>query len=436
MKVEVFKRQTIKPSSPTPHHLRFFKLCFMDQHAAAMYSSKVLFYPNITDGFTDHDANSIAAAERSQLLKRTLSETLTYFYPLAGRIRGNLYVECNDEGAEFLETRVNCSMSRILENPDSEMIKKFLPIDVGSEQALTGPLALVQANFFECGGMAIGLSLSHKLVDASSRTAFIKCWSAVALGSNEALVLPEFGAASLFPPIEYLEGLSPFKLFRKKCSTRRFVFDASKIVALQKKAASESVKKATRVEAVSTLIWKCAMEASRANKGDYLRASTLCQCVNIRPRILPALPESFFGNIIDFFAVKVEGSETKDVQDLVTMLRKGMNGFKEGYGKGFDRDKVIGNLKEIVKLTRVDEIDNYNFTSWCRFPIYDAADFGWGKPRWVSIASAEHKNVVYLLDKRDGNGIEAWLVLEEEDMALVERNQELLAFATLNPSVV
>ncbi|KAF3440182.1 hypothetical protein FNV43_RR18461 [Rhamnella rubrinervis] len=310
MKIEVFHRETIQPSSPTPHHLRSFKLCLMDQHAGVMYTSIVLFYPN-----SNVDGNVNLAAERSQLLKKTLSETLTHFYPLAGRIRSNLYVECNDEGAEFVEARINCSISKILENPDVERLKEFLPIDIASKEAETGPLLRVQATSFECGGMAIGVSMSHKVSDAASLCTFIKSWSSIALGgSNDLLYLPEFvGASLIFPPREHLGNSSEsksgatFKLVRNKCSTRRFVFDAPMIAALQRKAASESVKKPTRVEAVSALIWKCAMEASSATKGPT-RPSTLMQCVNIRSSVLPALPESFLGNLIDFFAVKVEGS--------------------------------------------------------------------------------------------------------------------------------
>lgn len=441
MKIEVFHRETIKPSSPTPHHLRSFKLCLMDQHAGVMYISIVLFYPNI-----DADGNVNIAAERSQLLKKTLPETLAHFYPLAGRIRNNLYVECNDEGAEFVEARINCSISKILENPDVERLKEFLPIDIASKEAETGTLLLVQATLFECGGLAIGVSMSHKVSDAASLCTFIISWSSIALGgSNEPLFLPEFAGASLiFPPREHLgnssesKSAATFKWVRNKCLTRRFVFDASKIAALQRKVASESVKNPTRVEAVSALIWKCAMEASRATRGSA-RPSTLMQCVNIRSRMLPALPETYLGNLIDFFAVRVEGGENdkkEDLQGLVGMLRNGIQGFKEEYDKGVETDKVIEKkLEGFVKLPRIEGLDNYNFTSVCRFPLYKA-DFGWGKPRWVSYASVEIQNVIKLISTRDETGIEAWLILREEDMALVENNPELLAFATLNPTAM
>ncbi|RXH86564.1 hypothetical protein DVH24_021837 [Malus domestica] len=80
------------------------------------------------------------------------------------------------------------------------------------------------------------------------------------------------------------------------------------------------------------------------------------------------------------------------------------------------------------------EIETYTCTSWRRFPFYEA-DFGWGKPSWVSFAGFSVKNVVCFVDKRDCNGIEIWLTLSEESMALFESNPELLAYASLNPRV-
>lgn len=206
MKVEIINREKIKPSSPTPHHLRDFKLSLFDQLAPVMYTPLLLFYPNNSSNnniSVDHQEPQLLI----QHLRKSLSETLTHFYPLAGRLRSNLYIECNDEGAEFVEARIKCSMSETLENPDSELLRQFLPADIecNKEAEAMEFLLLVQATtFFECGGMAIGLSISHKITDASTLTTFISAWAGTAIGSHRQLVLPEFGAASLFPPLDIL----------------------------------------------------------------------------------------------------------------------------------------------------------------------------------------------------------------------------------------
>ncbi|OMO98216.1 Transferase [Corchorus olitorius] len=100
----------------------------------------IFCYPN-----DDHDYDSAKAEARSQLLKRSLSETLTRFYPLAGRIISCSSIECNDEGVDYIETRFNCRLQDILKQPDGASIAKLLPSQIGSkEETAKGPLILVK----------------------------------------------------------------------------------------------------------------------------------------------------------------------------------------------------------------------------------------------------------------------------------------------------
>ncbi|CAL8174599.1 unnamed protein product [Prunus armeniaca] len=104
IKVEIIERQTIKPSSPTPDHLRNYKLSHFDQTALQIYIPLLLFYPNApADAITN---NVMATNERYQHLMQSLTKTLTHFYPLAGRIKGHAMIECNDDGAELVKARV------------------------------------------------------------------------------------------------------------------------------------------------------------------------------------------------------------------------------------------------------------------------------------------------------------------------------------------
>ncbi|KAF5208118.1 Vinorine synthase-like [Thalictrum thalictroides] len=80
-----------------------------------------------------------------------------------------------------------------------------------------------------------------------------------------------------------------------------------------------------------------------------------------------------------------------------------------------------------------DDVKAYIFTSWCRFPYYET-DFGWGNPIWVTSINLILNNTVTLMDTKTGEGIEAWVTLDELDMARFECEQELLAFASANPS--
>ncbi|CAB4264178.1 unnamed protein product [Prunus armeniaca] len=68
-----------------------------------------------------------------------------------------------------------------------------------------------------------------------------------------------------------------------------------------------------------------------------------------------------------------------------------------------------------------------NFSSYCRFPLYDS-DFGWGRPTWVGSPALTYKNLVLFMDTKEGGGIEAYVSLEGEVMAKFECDSELLSY--------
>ncbi|CAL2253331.1 unnamed protein product [Prunus armeniaca] len=434
IKVEVIHKETIQPSSPTPHHLKNTNLSVFDQFLPDIYVPILLFYPNNNC----EEVNNLVA-ERSKLLKTSLSETLTHFYPFAGKFQYNDSICCNDHGAAFLETQVNCPISKILGKPDFVMLKQLLPADTESRQEGASYLVQVQANFFGCGGMAIGVCISHKVSDASTISKFISSWAAISFGSNGTtpLVLPaEFGvASSLFPPLDFLNTPQPpMEYDKENLITRRFVFDASKIAALKSKVATATVPNPTRVEVVSALIWKCAFEASRSNLGS-VRPSEWFQFVNMRKILVQPSAENVAGNALALVSAKTHGSKVDgDVQSLVAKLRKCFKEFKVKYANDVSGEDVCEFFKDYWKLTDQDDVDTYTCSSWCRFPFY-AVNFGWGRPSWVS-QSMEYRNLIVLMDTRDGDGIEACLTLDEEEMAIFEVDKELLEYAALNPTLV
>ncbi|XP_031270317.1 LOW QUALITY PROTEIN: acylsugar acyltransferase 3-like [Pistacia vera] len=381
MEVEIISREVIKPSSPTPPHLRLHNLSFFYQFIPSWFVPVLLFYPNKA---------SYSATKRLHLLKTSLSETLVRYYPLAERIGDSESIECNDEGAVIWEARTNCGLSEILKHPENETLDQLLPDDLQWTTNSNIPL-VIQVTFFDCGGMAIGLCLSHRILDMSSMGKFINNWANTARGTGDHQnVLPDFSAATLFPRGD-LPVPPPHKLPGGTVVTRRFVFSASKITSL-KAIASKNVQNPTRVEVVSALIYKCASSASRANSNSS-NPTLFVQSLNLRSRTGPPLPENFMGNVVFIFSV-LTSEENKIVLHSVVGQKR----------------------EELAKFLIVD--------------------FGWGRPEWVTTTSNGMKNSILLLDTRDGLGIEAPVTLEEQDMAIFERDDELLSFATVNPGAV
>ncbi|KAL7207296.1 hypothetical protein ACSBR1_029288 [Camellia fascicularis] len=296
MEVKVVSRESIKPSSPTPHHLRTFKLSLLDQLIPAPYAPLVFFYP------TEDGATNLQVLKILQLLKKSLSENLTRFYPLAGKIEDDLTIDCNDVGAHNVEAEVNCHLPDFLCRPDLQAIHLFLPCETSFKGSVAGaPVTNIQVNIFECGRIAIGLCISHKILDGAALSSFVKGWSGTACGSKE-VVYPDVIATSLFSTNDFWLRDSSIVMWGSlfkigKCTTRRFAFDASAITTLKVKAASNSVQNPTQVEAVSAFMWKCAMAASEETHG-FPKPSLLSHVVNLRRRTMPPLTEHSIGNLI------------------------------------------------------------------------------------------------------------------------------------------
>ncbi|KAL5991090.1 hypothetical protein ACLOJK_011996 [Asimina triloba] len=108
-------------------------------------------------------------------LKKSLSETLTRFYPLAGRVaQDGLAIECNDEGVDFLPTSVEGGrLSDFLLEPHVDVLNQWFRAACGRRNQ-TGRCSWPcksMCSYFERGGMEIGASLIHKIVDASTYNA-------------------------------------------------------------------------------------------------------------------------------------------------------------------------------------------------------------------------------------------------------------------------
>ncbi|KAK9178488.1 hypothetical protein WN943_027679 [Citrus x changshan-huyou] len=439
LEVEIVAKEAIKPSYPTPHYLRNFKRSLMDQINYPMYTTGIFIYK-----VNDDDDLSVKAGRISRRLKSSLSETLTKFYPFAGKVKDDFSIECNDDGVEFIEGRANGFLSQYLQEPDHNLLSEFHPF--GKEGPVAGkdsPLLIVQATFFKCGGVAIATCASHVLIDGMSLATFINCWAATARVDDHhqpsklpASMLPQYVTASLFPASEAVSSYPLRFSPSERVEFNRFVFDASKIAQLKAEAASEIVPRPSTVEAITALIWKCTRTASRSNHGGSPRPSLLLQGANFRTELVPPLPDNSVGNCVGYAVAQTGEKETK-LQDLVCELRRAKEEFSRNGLQTLLENKCLLTIQDqsIRDKFESGEIDFFSFTSVVRFPFYQAADFGWGKPIHVTFLNFVSPNFFMLMATNDGTGVEALVSLSPEDMVLFQRNQELLAFATLNPPV-
>ncbi|OWM89723.1 hypothetical protein CDL15_Pgr024471 [Punica granatum] len=419
VEVEFVSRKTIKPSSPTPHHLLHYQLSFLDQISPPVYIPLVLFYSAETNRETRLDR-----ADISTRLKSSLSETLTRYYPLSGRLRDKLAVECTDEGVPFLETRVMCRLSDMVQNQDTLELRKLVPFAINAaDDVILG----VQFNVFEYGGIAVGICLSHKVADGLSVFVFVRTWAAICRGEVN-VVSPEFLSATLFPPKD-LSGYEPSTgIVTENIVSKRFVFKSNGIELLKAKYSagidSLNQRPPTRVEALSTFIWSRFASSTQV----FSQAAKLCflvHAVNLRTKFDPPLTEHSFRNLYRVAITFLSPGMNGGCGDLVPRVRETIAGIDRAYVERLrEGDEHLSFINQASEMYREGEMISLNVTSWCRFSIYEA-DFGWEKPTWVGSPALPYRNLVVLMDMKSGDGIEAYIHLKEEDMVKFESDEEL-----------
>ncbi|XP_019090922.1 PREDICTED: vinorine synthase-like [Camelina sativa] len=386
--------------------------------------------------FFYHNKTNLSTNERSDQIKSSLSEILNLFYPLAGRIRNSGdVVLCNDMGVSFVEAKADFNMSQILENPNSNELNKLHPFEF---HEVSDVLLTVQLTFFQCGGLALGIGLSHKLCDALSGLIFIKSWADLARGDT-GIVTPSFDLAKMFPPCD-IENLNMATgITKENIVTKRFVFLKSSVESLRERFSGNKEIQATRVEALSVFIWSRFMAST--NQDDKTgKIYTMIHPVNLRRQADPVIPDNMFGNIMRFSVTipKMTINEDDEAQpSLVEQMREEIRKIDAVYVKKLQEDSR-GHLEFLNKQASGfvnGEIVSFSFTSLCKFPVYEA-DFGWGKPLWVASARMSYKNLVAFIDTKEGDSIEAWINLDQNDMSRFEADEELLQYVSSNPSVI
>ncbi|KAL5553993.1 hypothetical protein UlMin_041394 [Ulmus minor] len=375
IEVEVFSKEIIKPSSPTPQHLHCYQLSFLDQIAPPVYNPCVMFYSHQDD-----------LDETSHKLKKSLSDILTKFYPLAGRLKEDLFIDCNDKGIPFLEAKVKCQLYDVIQNPVPNELNKFIPFEI-------------QLNIFECGGIAIGSCISHKVVDGLSSFMFLKSWAATTCGDLQMNV-------SGFNPRVGMTN-------EKNIVSKRFVFNAAMMEALREKyghaKSLEQNARPTYLEALSAFLWS------------RFTFYALVHAINLQTRFDPPLSDDSFGNLFRMaITIPFLGEEGCD---LVKKMRDQISHINSEYHLNFIKDRFEMFFK--------GEMISFNLTSWCRFLVYES-DFGWRKPAWVGSPPFNFKNLVVLVDTKAGDGIEAVINLEEQVMDKFECDRESLTFLLPN----
>nr|CAD1837058.1 unnamed protein product [Ananas comosus var. bracteatus] len=403
-------RETLH-SDPSPSPLL---PALLDRSDHPVYHLPVVFFYSAADADADADL---------EILKSSLSTALASFYPLAGRLSGNSIVDCGDQGVEMFEARApGADLSEILssDEPDLDEVKKFLPCSKGQASCCDSEptvILSVQATVFRCGGIAVGLCVSHKIADGRSLFSFLQAWAAAARGRETA------GEQAAAGP----EAVRARRAENRGAEGEDGVFGDDAIPG------GGGARLAVRIAG-----------AARA------RAAVATLVLDSRSRTEPPTPIGSFGNRCIAILVGIPRDVVENVASDVTnesannVLEAEMGAAVEGVDAEYVR-RLQGEdgwlraseltLEEVQKCGGLAEagFDMNIFSSWLRLPVYEV-DFGWGPAAWACTTLLGPSAMVVLPrppSAGDPQGMEVWASLGEDEMAELQR--ELDKLVPLNP---
>ncbi|XWS70485.1 hypothetical protein CRYUN_Cryun03dG0052100 [Craigia yunnanensis] len=382
-------------------------------------------------------------------LKSGLEETLSNWYPAAGRLSlnsndGKLNLWCNNNGAVLVEAVTN---AKIIELGDLSQYNEFFeylaykPVFQGNFSEM--PLIVAQVTKFGCGGYSISIGVSHSLFDGPATYDFLHAWAsnsailkekrgtelykpvhergALLVGNQGLTKLPESGSSvTRAAAIDHL-----YQLIKQAIAGQNFgpdtkfgarslpdVGDSNLVLKTfhLSGAMIESIKSkvygerrgsfsCSSFELLAAHLWKARTKALGVRKGAMV---CLQFAVDIRNKMLPPLPKGFSGNayVLASVALTAEELEGGSHEATVEKIREAKNSISNDYVIAYNQalDGPQGTLPPMNELTLVSD--------WTRMPFH-RIDFLHGEAAYVSPLLSPIPQVAYFMQNpNDLRGID------------------------------
>ncbi|CAK7325820.1 unnamed protein product [Dovyalis caffra] len=425
-------------------------------------------------------------------LKKSLSQTLSHFAPLAGRFNtdsnGYVRITCNDAGVDFIHaTATNYSIQDILyplHVPDC--IRGFFAFEsTVSYQGHYKPILAVQVTEL-ADGIFIGCSMNHSVTDGTSFWNFFNTFAEVSRGikkisrqpdfsrnsiliSEAVLKVPQGGPQATFDENEPLserifsfsrEAILKLKsrvnnkkwcqnsdtnidiaeLMGKQSNDTLFqIHENGKMTAILESWFKNAVSKPQETESnlsmveISSFQSLCALlwrAVTRARKLNPSKSTTFRMAVNCRHRLSPKLDPLYFGNAIQSVPTYASAGDvvSRDLRWCAEQLNKNVAAHNDEMIRRF-----VKNWESNPRCFPLGNVDGASMTmgSSPRFPMYDN-DFGWGRPLAVRSGKAnKFDGKISAFPGREGNGtVDLEVVLAPETMAGIESDHEFMQFVS------
>ncbi|KAJ9670694.1 hypothetical protein PVL29_026927 [Vitis rotundifolia] len=300
-------------------------------------------------------------------LKTSLSRTLDFFYPLAGRLGTTVnddddttcfFIDCNSAGAQFIHAAAGgVTLADILDPVYvPEIVSSFFPLDgVQNYHGVTQPLLAVQLTEL-VDRIFVGCTLNHVVGDGKSFWHFFNSWSEISRGPNKISVSPVFKrwfGDDTHYPIRIPQSAMVFERPTTSSPVQEmfFHFSKGKIAGLKARANAEmGTDRISSLQALMAHFWRSTIRARHLPED---QETTCSLAIDMRPRRHPQMPQQYFGVAVQ------GGAVTMKVGELL--------------GMGLAKDPKLATESTIMMRSALIMAGSP------RFNVY-GNDFGWGRP--------------------------------------------------------
>ncbi|KAL4202997.1 hypothetical protein AMTRI_Chr02g266300 [Amborella trichopoda] len=371
--------------------------------------------------------------EAAKKIREALAELLVPYYQFSGRLTasgedGRLRLLCTGEGAGFVEGVANCRLEDIdyLDKLASEELYHLIYGDP-KEIDMT-PVALIQVTDFQCGGFAIGLQLSHCLVDGIGGVQFLSALAEMVKGADSPSVEPVWSRHLLgsAPPAEPIYPSRPPLVFPDyRLEPLSFDISAQAISRIKQACFEKTGKPCSSFEALAAEAWRLRNQAIGL---ELDQETTLVIIAGCRHLMDPPLPKGYFGNC--FFPVRAKASgeqmlEASEV-DVVTWIQEAKERLPSEFRAWLEGPTNGEDMEDPFQLSF--SYNNLFLSEWNRLG-FRHVDFGWGTAVHVLpiLASYVIPAGVFVAppEPKQGTRLEIWCVTRAHREAFLEEMKSL-----------
>ncbi|GLT72603.1 hypothetical protein SLA2020_445220 [Shorea laevis] len=382
-------------------------------------------------------------------LKSGLEETLSAWYPAAGRLcpnqaDGKLDLWCNNEGAVLVEAVTRVKISDL---GDLSQYNNFFenlvykPVFDGNFSKM--PLVVAQVTKFGCGGYSIGIGVSHSLFDGPGSYDFLCAWASnsaifmkgkggvekqkpvhergklVLVANSQATKISKNYSGTRAAAIDHLyqlimqaaarhQNVSDVECSNQKSNyiLRTFHLSGAMIESLKRKVSGKrgASFSCSSFEVVAAHLWKTRTRALGLGKETMV---CLQFAVDTRNKMVPPLPKGFSGNayVLASIALTAGALEKESHETIVEKIREAKNSVSNDYVNAYVEalEGPQASLPPLMELTLVSD--------WTRMPFHKIS-FLHGEAAYAFPLVPPIPHVAYFMQNpADDKGIDVWIGL-------------------------